>query len=84
VGTFQQVAGAAGTALFVTVMTVVASRSGHPHDSPDAIAEGVRMVFLVAGILSFVLIAACAFVRKPANPVNHAHPASVDAAAQGT
>lgn len=68
VGTFQQVAGAAGTALFVTVMTVVATGSGHPTDSAEAITEGVRSVFLVAGVLSFVLIAACLFVRKPLAP----------------
>ncbi|WP_072736941.1 DHA2 family efflux MFS transporter permease subunit [Rhodococcus triatomae] len=67
VGTFQQVAGAAGTALFVTVMTVVAAGSGHPAESPEAIVDGVRSVFLVAGVLSFVLIAACLFVRKPAD-----------------
>jgi DHA2 family lincomycin resistance protein-like MFS transporter len=42
------------------------------------------MVFVVAGILSFVLIAACAFVRKPVNPEDSAHPASVDAPALGT
>ncbi|MFD4179843.1 MFS transporter, partial [Rhodococcus sp. NPDC058514] len=89
VGTFQQVAGAAGTALFVTVMTVVASRSGAPADSPEAIVEGVRMVFLVAGLLSFVLIAACLFVRKPADavdqatdPVDHTDTAPVDVPAQ--
>ncbi|NLG54769.1 MAG: multidrug efflux MFS transporter, partial [Rhodococcus sp.] len=68
VGTFQQVAGAAGTALFITVMTVVASRSGSPTESAEAITEGVRAVFLVAGVLSFALIAAALFVRKPADP----------------
>ena len=89
VGTFQQVAGAAGTALFVTVMTVVSSRSVDPADSPEAIVEGVRAVFLLAGILSFVLIAVCLFVRKPADSVEPAdgavdHPATapVDVPAQ--
>lgn len=72
VGTFQQVAGAAGTALFVTVMTVVATRSGAPAESPEAIVDGVRAVFLVAGLLSFVLIAACLFVRKPADTPDQA------------
>ncbi|MFI6430234.1 MDR family MFS transporter [Rhodococcus oryzae] len=89
VGTFQQVAGAAGTALFVTVMTVVSSRSVDPADSPEAIVDGVRAVFLVAGILSFVLIAVCLFVRKPADSVeptggtvDHPATAPVDVPAQ--
>lgn len=73
VGTFQQVAGAAGTALFITVMTVVASKSSNPAESPEAIVDGVRMVFLVAGVLSFVLIAVCCFVRKPVDAVEGAH-----------
>lgn len=71
VGTLQQVAGAAGTALFITVMTVVASGSGLPTESPEAIADGVRMVFVVAGVLSFVLVAVCCFVRKPADAPAH-------------
>ncbi|NLU83816.1 MDR family MFS transporter [Rhodococcus sp. HNM0569] len=72
VGTFQQVAGAAGTALFVTVMTVVAAGSSAPETSPEAVTEGVRAVFLVGGLVSFVLIAACLFVRKPKDAVLHA------------
>ncbi|GAC70437.1 MDR family MFS transporter [Gordonia soli] len=68
-GTFQQVAGAAGTALFITVMTVVASGQREAGvANAEAISDGVQRVFLVAGLLSFVLIAVVAFVRKPAEP----------------
>ena len=66
VGTFQQVAGAAGTALFVTVMTVVAT---HATDdgatSAQAITDGVQRAFLIGGVLSVLLIAIVATVRKP-------------------
>nr|WP_238559009.1 MDR family MFS transporter [Rhodococcus rhodnii] len=66
VGTFQQVAGAAGTALFITIMTVVATAQPGGLSSPDAVVDGVRTVFLVAGGLAIALIAVCALVRRPA------------------
>ncbi|MAU80503.1 MULTISPECIES: MDR family MFS transporter [Gordonia] len=65
-GTFQQVAGAAGTALFITVMTVVATADQDAGIvEAEAISHGVQRVFTVAGVLSFVLIAIVCFVRKP-------------------
>jgi DHA2 family lincomycin resistance protein-like MFS transporter len=65
-GTFQQVAGAVGTALFVTVMTVVA-RGDHATDAAaaEAIAHGVRTVFTVAGFLGIVLIGLACLLRAP-------------------
>ncbi|RLV56340.1 DHA2 family efflux MFS transporter permease subunit [Aeromicrobium phragmitis] len=66
-GTFQQVAGAAGTAVLVSLMTVVARRSSGGVSDPEGIVDGVRAAFMVAGILSFVLIAVCLFVRRPAH-----------------
>ncbi|MGJ9412630.1 DHA2 family efflux MFS transporter permease subunit [Aeromicrobium sp. CF4.19] len=67
VGTFQQVAGAAGTALLVTVMTVVAARTvdGGATEA-QGVAEGVRTAFTIAGVLSLLLIATAVWVRKPA------------------
>ncbi|MFW0791154.1 MDR family MFS transporter [Gordonia sp. CPCC 205333] len=67
VGTLQQVAGAIGTALFITVMTVVATNhreAGVP--SAQAIADGVQTVFIVAGVMGIVLIALGLLVRRPA------------------
>jgi MFS transporter, DHA2 family, lincomycin resistance protein len=68
-GTFQQVAGAAGTALFITVMTVVSTADREVGVAEaEAISHGVQRVFTVAGVLSFVLIAIVLFVRKPDEP----------------
>lgn len=65
-GTFQQVAGAAGTALFVTVMTVVATRSEDGGASEAvAVADGVRSAFLVGACVSLVLLVVVLLVRKP-------------------
>lgn len=78
-GTFQQVAGAVGTALFVTVMTVVA-RGDHATDDAaiDAIAHGVRTVFTVAGFLGILLVAIVCLIRP--RPVVTAADPTVDAA----
>lgn len=64
-GTFQQIAGAAGTAVFISLMSVVASRSDGVVADPEGIVDGVRAAFTVAGMLSFALIAVCLFVRRP-------------------
>lgn len=66
VSTVQQVAGAAGTALFITMMTrgtESALRDGA--EAVAATADGVHTAFLVAGVLSLVLVAAAAMVRSP-------------------
>jgi DHA2 family lincomycin resistance protein-like MFS transporter len=63
--TLQQVAGAAGTALFVTLMAVGASAAvadGAP-DAATATSEGVHLAFVVGASLSVVAIALAAFVR---------------------
>jgi MFS transporter, DHA2 family, lincomycin resistance protein len=59
--TLQQVAGAAGTALFITVMTN-ASQSGGAPDLP-----GVRAAFTVAAVIGVVVVIASFFTgRRPA------------------
>ncbi|MFC8045426.1 MDR family MFS transporter [Nocardia sp. NPDC057353] len=66
VSTIQQVAGAAGTALFITMMTrgtESALRAGS--EAVAATADGVHTAFLVAGVLSLVLVVAAAMVRSP-------------------
>lgn len=64
-GTVQQVAGAAGTALFVTIMSTVSA--GAAQLGPEAaLATGARTAFLVVGCLWLVVIGAAAFLPKKA------------------
>ncbi|MHC5795667.1 MDR family MFS transporter [Lacisediminihabitans sp. FW035] len=65
VGTVQQLAGAAGTALFVTVMSATSAtliRSGSSSES--ATAAGIHVAFTFAAIISLLAIPAAFFVRK--------------------
>lgn len=65
-GTLQQVAGAAGTALFITIMTVVATSDQEAGVvAREAVTNGVRTVFLCAGVLGLVLIGLGLLVRTP-------------------
>jgi DHA2 family lincomycin resistance protein-like MFS transporter len=69
VGTIQQVAGAAGTTLFITVMTsqaATAMTSGAA-TTEVAAASGIRSAFLVGAILSLVAIVGAFLVRRPAD-----------------
>ncbi|WP_439030855.1 MDR family MFS transporter [Gordonia terrae] len=64
VSTIQQVAGAAGTALFITLMTRGTQSAIDDGVNPlQAGADGVHLAFVVAGCLSLVLVAAAALVR---------------------
>ncbi len=65
VGTVQQVAGAAGTALFVTVMASVASRQPAGTSAEAALAAGARASFLSVGALWLVGVVAIWVLRKP-------------------
>jgi DHA2 family lincomycin resistance protein-like MFS transporter len=71
VGTGQQLAGAAGTALFVTLLAI-GTAGAHPTGGAgtaatlDATAAGVRLAFLCGGVISLVGIVASCFVRRPA------------------
>ncbi|MCU1569480.1 MAG: multidrug resistance transporter, superfamily protein [Naasia sp.] len=67
VGTFQQVAAAAGTALFVTVLAVGAAGAGADVSGVAGTVAGTRLAFLVGAFLSLALVASVFFVRKPAN-----------------
>ncbi|QQA44014.1 MDR family MFS transporter [Pelagovum pacificum] len=65
-GTTQQVAGAAGIALFVSIMSVkigVELETGA--DMVAATASGLRSGFLAAAMISLLLIVAGFFVRRP-------------------
>jgi len=65
VGTIQQLAGAAGTALFVTVMSAraaVLTTAGDPVET--ATASGVHTAFLYGAVISLLAIPAAFFIRK--------------------
>jgi DHA2 family lincomycin resistance protein-like MFS transporter len=67
VGTVQQLAGAAGTALFVTVMTSQAANLAvHGASDVAATAAGIRAAFLCGAIISVFAIVAAFFIRKGA------------------
>ncbi|MEO7147708.1 MAG: MDR family MFS transporter [Terrimesophilobacter sp.] len=74
VGTVQQVAGAAGTALFVTVMaaqTVHAVAGGVPLVA--ATASGIQAAFVTGAIISLFAIPVAAMIRKPVEVPNQAN-----------
>lgn len=66
IGTLQQVSGAAGIALFVSVMSVVSARAvTEGTDAVHALSEGLSMGFLCGAVASLGLIVAGFFVRRP-------------------
>jgi MFS transporter, DHA2 family, lincomycin resistance protein len=71
VGTVQQVAGAAGIAVFITVMSgVSAAAVGAGEAQIAADASGVRAAFFVGAIVSVVAVVGAFFVRKPEDGPN--------------
>jgi MFS transporter, DHA2 family, lincomycin resistance protein len=65
VSTVQQVAGAAGTALFITLMTRgTTSSASDGADEISAYSDGTHLAFLVAGVLSVVLVLAATMVKS--------------------
>ena len=64
--TFQQVAGGAGTAIFIALMTVGAAVSAQsdPHKPvADALESGIHIAFLTAAVASVLLFVLTVFVR---------------------
>lgn len=65
--TLQQLAGAAGTALFVTVMsTTTTSRIASGSTEAAASQAGIHTAFLCGGAVSLLAVAASLFIRRPA------------------
>jgi DHA2 family lincomycin resistance protein-like MFS transporter len=65
VGTVQQLAGAAGTALFVAVMsTQTATLLASGATTESATASGIRIALSYAAIISVFAIPAAFFIRK--------------------
>ncbi len=69
-GSVQQVAGAAGVALFVAIMTLTsAALVAGGTEQVEALTAGIRSGFLCGAIISLFAIVAGFFVKKPpANP----------------
>lgn len=66
IGTIQQVAGAAGIALFVSVMSVrSAAGVAAGLDEAHALSQGLQAGFMCGAIASLGMIAASFFVRRP-------------------
>lgn len=71
VSTLQQVAGAAGTAIFVALLAVGMAAAGETDitvASPEQIVAGVHQAFLVGAITTFAVIATAFLVRRPETP----------------
>jgi DHA2 family lincomycin resistance protein-like MFS transporter len=68
IGTIQQLAGAAGTAIFITVMSSQIARLEATGASSElATAEGVHTAFLFGAAISLAGILVSFFIRKPAD-----------------
>ncbi|GKY87218.1 MFS transporter [Sinisalibacter aestuarii] len=66
IGTVQQVAGAAGIALFVSIMSLrTAAGLGQGLSAVEAMAAGLRAGFTYGAAISLLLIVAGFFVRRP-------------------
>jgi DHA2 family lincomycin resistance protein-like MFS transporter len=74
VGTLQQLAGAAGTALFIAVLAIVAGAGGGGTEDVASTAAGVRAAFLCGAIISLSAVALGFFIRKPVDSPD-GHPA---------
>ena len=75
-GSVQQVAGAAGIALFVAVMSLrTASAAAEGLSGVDALADGIRAGFLCGAIISVLMVVAACFVRRPegGGAMGHGH-----------
>ena len=67
IGTTQQVAGAAGTALFVAVMTMTGSNAMSDGVTvAAATTAGIRTAFFCGAIISIAAVIMAFFVKKPA------------------
>lgn len=70
----QQVAGAAGVALFVALMSLRLARLTAAGAPPlDALAGGIRAAFLCGAIISLFAVACSFFVQKPAEAAAPPH-----------
>ena len=74
IGTIQQVAGAAGVALFVALMSARATTLAARGLAPvDALTGGIRDGFLCGAIVSLFAVACVFFVQKPSGQPEGGH-----------
>jgi DHA2 family lincomycin resistance protein-like MFS transporter len=74
IGTIQQVAGAAGVALFVALMSARSAMLTVRGLAPvDALSGGVRVGFLCGAIISLFAVACVFFVQKPSGQSEVGH-----------
>lgn len=72
--TLQQVAGAAGTALLISIYsTALHTGEAAGQSVAEAGAPGARAAFLVAGIIALVPVVLAFFIRKPADQEGAPH-----------
>jgi DHA2 family lincomycin resistance protein-like MFS transporter len=65
-GSIQQVAGAAGVALFVAIMTAQSAALAVAGEVPaEALAGGIRMAFIVGAVISLIPVVMSFFVKRP-------------------
>ncbi|QYO77583.1 multidrug efflux MFS transporter [Devosia salina] len=65
-GSIQQLAGAAGIALFIALMTIrTAALAAEGVVPVEALAGGIRAAFLVGAIISLFAVVTAFFIRKP-------------------
>jgi DHA2 family lincomycin resistance protein-like MFS transporter len=73
-GSTQQLAGAAGVALFVAVMSLqTASRTAAGTTPVEALAGGIRVAFTIGAVFSLFAIVTAFFIRKPAVQMSEMH-----------
>ena len=71
VGTVQQVAGATGTAIFVTIFAIQSAAAAPTAASEaESLLVGARLAFMAAGAIWTAAVAAGLFLRKPADVDN--------------
>jgi len=83
--TLQQFAGALGTAVFVTIMSVGAADAASAGLDPVAAqGQGIHLAFVAGAVASLLAIVIACFVRRPAEPAaatEAAAPSAVEPAA---
>ena len=66
-GSVQQVAGAAGVALFVALMSAQTAALTTAGTAPvEALAGGIRLAFMVGAVIAMFAFVAALFVQRPA------------------
>jgi DHA2 family lincomycin resistance protein-like MFS transporter len=85
VATLQQVAGAAGAAVFVALYATGLAAAGNldpEHPSASEAANGSHLAFVAGGIISLVVVLIATFITRPPMPQGHGDWAAAEEAAE--